>query len=387
MKNSSPTIHSVPEMQHFIQMQKPKTRSRSKQPVDFSLEKYITPRIRTKQLAEFTRQLATLLEARLSLTRALEILTEQSTNQKLRKILEDILAKIRGGQSFSNCLKSHPKVFSEFFVSLVEVGEQGGILEQTLNRLANYLEKLAHLQRKVLTALTYPLVIVLVAMGAVTFLLVAVVPTFADMFEDFGGQLPGPTRFLLELGTFVKSNFWLIAGLGILTAIVLTRLTKTPKGSVLRDKLLLKVPLISALLKKSFLAKFCRTLGTLLNSGVTLVDALQVAEKVSKNQVFQNALREMKVRIIQGHSMMPAHISIEPFSPLTIQMIRVGEETGELAEMLLKVAGFYEAELDATIEAMTSIIEPVIIVFLGVVLGGTLIAMYLQLFNLVDVIQ
>jgi len=227
-------------MQRFLQKQKPKTRIRTKQPVDFSLDKYITPRIRTKQLAEFTRQLATLLEARLSLTRALEILTEQSTHQRQKKILDEILTQIRGGQSFSNCLKSHPRVFSEFFVSLVEVGEQGGILEQTLNRLANYLEKLAHLQRKVLTALTYPLVIVLVAMGAVTFLLVAVVPTFADMFEDFGGQLPGPTRFLLELGTFVKSNFWLIAGLATLTAIVLMRLTKTPRGSVLRDKLLLK---------------------------------------------------------------------------------------------------------------------------------------------------
>ena len=385
MKNSSPTIQAVPEMQRFLQKHKPNIRT--KQPVDFSLEKYTTPRIRTKQLAEFTRQLATLLEARLSLTRALEILAEQSTHQRLKKILDEILTQIRGGQSFSNCLKSHPRVFSEFFVSLVEVGEQGGILEQTLNRLANYLEKLDHLQRKVLTALTYPLVIVLVAMGAVTFLLVAVVPTFADMFEGFGGQLPGPTRFLLELGTFVKSNFWLIAGLATLTAIVLVRLTKTPKGSVLRDKLLLKLPFIRALLKKSFLAKFCRTLGTLLNSGVTLVDALQVAGKVSKNQIFRNAIRKMKARIIEGHSILPANSSIEPFSPLTIQMIRVGEETGQLAEMLLKVAGFYEAELDATIEAMTSIIEPVIIVFLGVVLGGTLIAMYLQLFNLVDVIQ
>ncbi len=387
MKNSYPTIHAVSEMHGFLQKQKPNPQISTKQTVDFSLEKYMTPRIRLKQLAEFTRQLATLLEARLSLTRALEILTEQSTQPKLKKILDEILTKIRGGESFSNCLKSQPKVFSEFFISLVEVGEQGGILEQTLSRLAGYLEKLAHLHRKVLTALTYPLVIVLVAIGAVTFLLVAVVPTFADMFEDFGGELPGPTSFLLGLGTFVKSNFWFIAGLSSASALAIVRLTKTPRGSILRDILLLKIPLIGSLLKKSFLAKFCRTLGTLLHSGVTLVDALQVAEKVSQNRILRNAIQKMKARIIEGHSMLPANISIEPFTPLTIQMIRVGEETGELAEMLLKVAGFYEAELDATIEAMTSIIEPVIIVFLGAILGGTLVAMYLQLFNLVNVIQ
>ncbi len=385
MKNSTTIIQATPEMRQHLKANKRPIRF-DKQ-FDFSFKKLYSPGIRTKQLAEFTRQLAALLEARLPLIRSLEILSKQMTNQKLQHILAGILSEIKEGQSFSNCLKNHPKVFDDFFVSLVRVGEQGGILEKTLNRLANYLEKMAALHRKILTAMTYPLVIVLVATGAITFLLVAVVPTFADMFQDFGGQLPGPTQFLLSMSALLKENFWLLLLSILILGYAFVRIKRTQRGSYFFDKISLKAPLFGSLFKKNFLARFCRTLGTLLSSGVTLVQSLEVTQTISKNKVFKNAIVQMKDRIIQGKPMMELVGKLEPFTPLTIQMIRVGEETGELDAMLEKVAKFYEQELDATVEALTSIIEPVIIVFLGVILGGALIAMYLQLFNLVNVIQ
>lgn len=350
-------------------------------------ERFMIPRVRTKQLAEFTRQLATLLEARLSLTRALEILSAQTPNQRLKKILLAVLTDIREGESFSTCLQKEPAVFNELFVSLVEVGERAGILAKTLNRLAIYLEKMANLRRKILTAMTYPAVILLVAVCAVAFLLVAVVPTFAQMFHEFGGQLPGPTQALLDSGIFLKNHGWvLLLALAILF-VLLARMRKSPAGALLLDTVSLRIPVIGHLLKKNFLARFCRTLGTLLSSGVSLLPSLEVAQNVSGNQVFRGSVLRMKNRVIQGKSLLELDEIEQPFTSLIAQMIKVGEETGELDSMLLNVARFYEDELDATIEAMTSVIEPVIIVFLGVVLGGTMAALYLQLFDLVNVIQ
>lgn len=309
------------------------------------------------------------------------------SNPRLKEILQAIVLRINEGEAFSDCLRRHPKVFDDFFISLVEVGERGGMLEQTLNRLALYLEQMAKLQRKIITALTYPSVIILVAAGSMAFLLIAVVPTFADMFKDFGSELPGPTQFLLDVGTFLKSNFiWLVTAMAAMLVIFL-RLKKIRAVSYFLDKLLLKLPLFGTLLRKSFLAKFCQTLGTLLQGSVSLLDSLDVAKRISRNQIFQSAIEEMQQRVIRGNNLVSGQDSGTTFTPLTRQMIRVGEETGELDKMLLKVAHFYEDELDATIDALTSIIEPVIIVVLGVVLGGTLVAMYLQLFNVVDVIQ
>ncbi len=352
-----------------------------------ALEFQLPTRVSTRQLAGFTRQLATLIQAKLALTKSLEILSEQSPGKRLRDITKTILTRIRAGQSLSDCLRAEPKVFSELFVSLVSVGEQGGILEKTLDRLAIYLEKTAGLQRKLLTAMTYPAVIILVAVGAVTFLLIAVVPTFAEMFQDFGGELPGPTRLLLATSGFVQDYFWwLFLGNGLLL-LAFRRLRNTERGGLLCNHLALHTPFIGTVLKKNFVAKFCRTLGTLLESGVPLLRALEVAQNISRNQVFRRAIIEMKARVVQGKSLLELEGDPAPFTALTAQMIRVGEETGEMDRTLLKVAKFYEEELDAAVDAMTSVIEPVIIVVLGVVLGGTLVALYLQLFDLVNVIQ
>lgn len=347
------------------------------------------PRVRlsTRHLAEFTRQLATLLQARLPLARALHLLAEQQPNPKLRSLLHNILERIKAGQALSDALAEQRNQFSGLYLSLVRVGEQAGILDQTLSRLAQYLEKAARLQRKIITALTYPALIVVVAVAAIAFLLIAVVPTFADMFQDFGATLPGPTRFLLDAGEFVRDyGHWLFLSL---TASILMGVyaRKIERIASMFDRMLLRLPVIGSLLARNFLAKFCRTLGTLLQSGVVLVNALEVTQQISGNTVFAQAIRQMMQRIVRGESLLPADAAIAPFSRLTQQMIRVGEETGELGPMLIKVAQFYEDELDARIDTMTSVIEPIIIVFLGIVLGGTLVAMYLQMFELTSVIQ
>jgi len=364
-----------------------KTRRRNSAKSGLALNRsFFQQRVKTKHLAEVTRQLATLLSARLPLVQSLRIISEQIKHESLKTILLQILKDVEEGRTLSESLTKYQAVFSRFYISLVQVGEQGGILEQTLSRSALYLEKMAELQRKIVTAMTYPAVIVLVATGAISFLLIAVVPTFADMFSDFGGELPGPTRLLMASGEFMKENFQLII-LGLAGLIFVgSRFKKTQKGKVVFDHCELKFPLIGSLLRKNFLSRFCRTLGTLIQCGVPLVRSLEVAESVSENHVFQKAVQNMKLRIIQGKTLLPER-EVASFSSLTCQMIRVGEETGELDRMLLDVAQFYEDELDSAIDALTSIIEPVIVVFLGVVLGGTLVAMYLQMFNLVNVIQ
>lgn len=344
-------------------------------------------RVSRKQLAAFTRQLATLLEARLPLSRALEILHEQTGNESLRRVLSHVLYNIKEGTAFSTSLESYSRLFDQFYLSMVRVGERAGILEDTLTRLADHLEKMARLQRKILTAMTYPLVIVLVALGAMGFLLVVVVPTFSEMFRDFGGQLPGPTQLLFDLAHGLKANFiWLMAGTAGLV-LLFFRLKRIEKVAAWLDRVVVRLPLIGTLLVKGFVARFSRTTGTLLTCGVKLVVALEVSAGLSTNRLLNASVIAMSERIIRGQSLMATDKDSRPFTRLTQQMIRVGEETGELDKMLLRVAQFYEEELDATIDGLTAIIEPVIIVFLGVVLGGALVAMYLQLFSLVDVIQ
>ena len=366
---------------------RPTTRATTKQKPRAKHQKSSKSRLSMKHLAEFTRQLATLLEARLTLMRALKILAEQNTNKKMQPILAEMLAGITHGASLSEVLKQKPKIFSDFFISLVQVGEQGGILGQMLNRLAVYLEKITVLRRKILTALTYPAVILVVAIAAISFLLLAVVPSFADLFRSFGSELPGPTMVLLNISGFVRRNIVVLAA-GI-AAVILSGiyLQRIPRIAQLLDRLTLHIPLFGALLRKSYIAKFCRTLGTLLESGVTLIDSLTVTSRISKNTVFNNSVDEMKSRVSKGEPILLLAGKDATFPPLVAQMIRVGEETGDLDSMLLKVADFYEAELDSIVESMTAIIEPVIIVFLGVVLGGTLVALYMQLFNVVNVIQ
>lgn len=351
------------------------------------LKKCSRLKIPRKMQAEFTRQMATLLSARLPLLRAIEIVNKQNGSPKMLEITTEVLKQIQDGKSFSEGLAFYPRIFNEFYVGMVRVGEESGLLDTALDRLAVYLEKMAKLQRKIVTALTYPAVIVIVAVGAIAFMLIAVVPTFADMFQDFGGELPGPTKALLNAGIFLKNNLgWILVFIaGVVVGFNYALCFERFKRQV--DRFVLKIPLIGGLLKKSFLAKFCRTLGTLLSSGVVLVNALDVSRSISNNRMLQDAVTNMKHRVIAGKPLVEIDRPQEPFNQLSQQMIYVGEETGELESMLIRVTEFYEEELDAAIDGLTAVIEPVIIVFLGVVLGGTLVAMYLQLFNLVNVIE
>jgi type IV pilus assembly protein PilC len=328
-----------------------------------------------------------MIEARLSLTKSLEILMSQIQNNKFRNIVEDILAQVKGGTSFARSLSFHRNVFSNLYINMVNVGEVAGVLDLTLNRLAAHLEKIATLKRKLMTAMSYPAVIILVAIGAITFLLTAIVPTFADMFHDFGAELPMLTRLIIDIGEGVKSYGIFFIIFFVVAILFIRRYTETGTGKLLKDKLLLLLPLWGNFLKKILISRFCRTLGTLLESGVSLLEALEVAAGISGNKVFEIEIHQMKQYATRGGFIADSVLNSTIFPPIVSQMMHVGEETAKLEVMSHKIADFYDEEVNATIDTLTSIIEPVIIVFLGIILGGTVVAMYLQIFNLMDVIQ
>ncbi|RMD91958.1 MAG: type II secretion system F family protein [Calditrichaeota bacterium] len=383
--SKSNIFKATPEMRLYFKKRKTQKKFLRWEKIQF--DKIIGSGVSMKEIAQFTRQLATLLEARLPLAMSLEILANQASNLKLQQIIRKILLDIKEGKSLSNSMKRYPHIFNDLYISLIKVGEHGGILEQTLSRLATYLEKMVHLHRKIRSAMAYPLVVIFVAIGAVTFLLAGVVPTFAELFQDFGSQLPAPTQWMLTVGSVIKTHFWLPVLICLGIWLLLKKIKKNEKVACYFERLSLSIPLIGGLIRKNFLAKFCQTLGTLLNCGVSLLTALEVTGYATTNKIFIKAIQNMKDRIVRGRSLIDLQSIDEPFTLLIAQMIRIGEETGTLDFMLLKVAKSYEEELDASIEALTSIIEPVIIVVLGVILGGILIAMYLQIFDLVNVIQ
>ena len=344
-------------------------------------------KVKSHDLCIFTRQLATMIEARLALTRALEILTTQIQNRRFKTIAEDILKQVNEGLSLAQSLKKYTPVFGSLYISMVQVGEVAGVLDLTLNRLASHLERMAALRRKLLTAMSYPAIIVLVAIGAITFLLVGIVPTFADMFHDFGAELPFLTRVVIQVGEGIKNYALLIFIFMLLAVYFGKRLTETGKGRYFRDRILLGLPVWGNFIKKILITRFCRTLGTLLESGISLLEALEVSSGISENVVFEKNIIDMKEYATKGGFIADSIEKSSIFPPMVAQMIHVGEETAKLDIMIHKVADFYDDEVNAIIDTLTSIIEPVIIVFLGVILGVTVVAMYLQIFNLMDVIQ
>lgn len=343
--------------------------------------------VRNREIIDFTRQLATMVQARLPITRSLEILAQQQKNSQFRQVIFEILEKVKSGKSLSVSLSAYPKLFGPLFVNMLTIGELSGNMSEILQQLALHLEKMGGLRRKILTAMTYPVVIIFVAIGAIGFLMFGVMPTFTDMFQDFGARMPLPARILIGVGDFVRSNIFylLILLIGIISIIKLY--TRTIKGSWIMDQLKLKYPLIGPIYNKVSIARFSRTLGTLLSSGVSLLEALEVTAQTSGNQVIQKQVLAMKSMAAKGEPMERSISRTDLFPAMVVQMIAVGEETAELPLMLTKTAEFYENEVDAAIEALTSIIEPIIIVVLGVILGGMMIAIYLQIFDLMNVIQ
>ena len=344
------------------------------------------PKVTIKDLVVFTRQFATMIDSGLPLIQCLTILSEQSENPTLREQLGSIKEQVESGTTFADALKKFPQTFDELFRNLVAAGEIGGILDTILNRLAQFMEKNQALQRKVKGAMTYPVIVFAVG-GLVTLvLLLKVVPTFEKMFADMGSALPAPTQFVVNLSYFVQGNWYII--LGILGGIWygLKAFYATPKGNLVMDAFFLKIPMLGDTIKKVAVARFCRTLGTMISSGVPILDGLEICAKTAGNVVIENAVMGARTAISEGRTIAEPITEAGVFPPMVCQMIAVGESTGALDVMLNKIADFYDEEVDQAIEALTGMMEPLIMLFLGIVVGGFVIAMYMPIFSMAQAV-
>jgi len=340
-------------------------------------------RIKKIHISRFTRQFATMIGAGLPMVQCLEILAQQSESPELREVIGKVKQSVQSGSTLADALSRHKKAFDDLYVSMVDAGEIGGALDQILLRLATYREKADALVRKVRGALVYPAVIVTVAIGVTFIMLTYIVPVFAKMFEGLGAELPAPTQMVLKLSAFLRNNILTGAILLILLCVFYRWYSRTNKGRLLIDKFKLKAPLLGSLLRKTAISRFTRTLGTLISSGVSILDALEITAKTAGNRVIQDAIKRSVVSIAEGETITHPLKETGVFPPMVTQMISVGEKTGGLDDMLQKIADFYDEEVDAAVAALTSIIEPVIIVVMGAVIGGILIAMYLPMFDII----
>jgi type IV pilus assembly protein PilC len=342
--------------------------------------------VSTHDIVIFTRQFATMINSGLPLVQSLDILARQSENKTLRKTIEQVLYDVESGQTLADALRAHPKVFPELYVNMVAAGEAGGILDTILMRLAVFLEKADALRRKIKGAMIYPSVILTVAIGAVAIMLIVVIPVFKTMFADAGIELPGPTQFVIMLSELLQARWWAFV-LGIAMAVVGVRqFYKTPSGQLLIDRMVLYMPIVGPLQRKAAIARFTRTLGTLVSSGVAILDGLEITAKTSGNRVLHDAIMESRTSIAGGETISEPLKKSGVFPPMVTSMINVGEQTGGMDEMLTKIADFYDGEVDAAVEALLAAMEPVMIVFLGVIVGGMLIAMYLPIFDMMNAV-
>ncbi len=343
---------------------------------------FLQPKVTTKDIVIFTRQLSTMIDAGLPLVQGLEILASQQENVTFKKMLRQIKEEVESGSTFADALRKHPKHFDRLFCNMVAAGEMGGILDDVLRRLAQYMEKAEALKAKVKGAMTYPAIVLVIAGAVLAVILIFVIPTFAKMFEEFGSALPAPTQMVINLSNFLKSYFFAMIG-GILVTIVLfKKYYGTESGKLVIDRLLLKAPVFGPLIRKVAVAKFTRTLGTLINSGVSIIEALNVAAATAGNKVVENAIKRVKASIAEGRTIAQPLEESGIFPAMVVQMIAVGETTGALDTMLGKIADFYDQEVDTAVEALTSLIEPFMIVFLGGTIGSIIVAMYLPIFKM-----
>jgi type IV pilus assembly protein PilC len=338
--------------------------------------------VTTKDLLVFTRQFAVMIDAGLPLVQALDIIGTQADNPAFRVVLMAVKSRVESGSTFADALAEHPKVFDELFVQLVRAGEIGGILDTILNRLGAYLEKNEKLKRRLRGAMVYPTIVLTVAVGVTIVLLAYVTPTFEKMFKDFGGAMPGPTQFLIDLSHGLRDNWYLFVGIPLALVVAFRLFLRDPRGRKAWDKFVLKLPVFGPLVRKVAVARFTRTLGTLLSSGVPILDALEIVAKSAGNRTVEAAILYVRARISEGKNIAGPLAETQVFPPMVVQMIGVGEATGAMDAMLNKVADFYDDEVDVAIAALTSMIEPVLMVFLGGVVGGFLIAMYLPIFSI-----
>jgi len=343
-------------------------------------------KVKLAQIGIFTRQLATMITSGLPLVQSLDILSNQLESATLRAITRTIKEKIEGGARFAETLRDFPNSFDDLYVSLVVAGEEGGMLDSILSRLSNYIEKSEKLKKKVKSALIYPSAIVVVAIGVVLVLLLFVIPVFENMFSSFGKALPLPTQIAINLSKFVKGYILYMIPVVVAIAFVFRRYYKTDNGRRTIDRLSLKIPVVGLLLQKAAVARVTRTLSTLLTSGVSILESLTIVAKTAGNRVIEEALVRARADISEGRSISDPLKESGVFPPMTVQMIQIGESTGALDSMLNKIADFYEEDVDTMVGNLTALLEPVLMVFLGIILGALVIAMYLPIFQLGSVV-
>lgn len=344
-------------------------------------------KVKTREMVILTRQFATMINAGLPLVKALQILAEQVTNPTIQAAIEKVVHDVESGDTLAHALKEHPKLFSPLYVNMVDAGEAGGILDTILLRLATFLEKADALARKVKGAMIYPAVVFSVAALAIAILLLFVIPTFESMFASFNQELPLPTRIVIGLSNFLQGYWlWLLIG-GVVAGVLFRRWIATSSGRLLFDRMLLRAPLLGPLVRKSAIARFTRTLSTLLSAGVNILEGMEITARTAGNRVIHDAVIESRASIAGGKSISEPLRQSGVFPPMVTQMINVGEETGDLDGMLGKIADFYEDEVDVAVESLLKALEPAMIVILGTIVGGMIIAMYLPIFGMVNAVQ
>ena len=347
-------------------------------------------KVKETDVVLFTRQLATMIEAGISLVQALTALYDQcdpKRQRNLRSIISDVTTRVQGGESFHESLQKHPRVFNRLFVSMVKAGEAGGLLAEILDRLAGFLEASARLRKKVKSAMTYPVIVVCIAFLITTFLIVRVVPIFGEIFKDFGAKLPAPTQFLIDLSDFVRSEWYiLILGIGG-TIFGLRAFLNSKRGKQLSDRWRLKLPVFGPLVHKICMSRFSRTFAQLIRSGVPILEVLDIVGGSAGNHVIETSIRSVSEDVEKGDNLSVALSKKPIFPPMLLRMVSAGEATGKIDTMLEKMADFWDEEIEAMLDALTSLIEPILIVFLGVIVGGIVIAMFLPIFKLNEVVS
>ena len=348
---------------------------------------FLQPSVKERDLVIFVRQFSTMIDAGLPLVQSLDILQDQQENPTFKRVIRQVKRDVEEGSTLSDAIKKHPKVFDNLFVNLVAAGEIGGILDVILNRLAAYIEKMANLKKKVKGAMTYPAIVISIAIIVVAVILVFVIPVFAGLFREAGASLPALTVSVMSLSSFVQDYFhWIIAG-AVLFVFAIRRFRRTDRGRDITDRLLLRMPVVGILIRKVAVARFTRTLGTMLSSGVPILEGLDVVASAAGNTVIERAIRKARSAIAEGQPVAEPLQESNVFPTMVTQMIAVGEATGALDTMLAKVADFYDEEVNVAVDALTSLLEPMLIVFLGATIGVLLIAMYLPIFQIADVVS
>jgi len=343
-------------------------------------------KIRADDLVIFSRQLATMIDAGIPLVQSLGILGEQTESAGLKNVVLDIRKDVEAGTSFCDTLNKHPAVFSELFINMVRAGEASGMLDEVLDRLASYLEKTAALARKIRSSLVYPAVVVTMAILITSFLLLKVVPTFKGIFDSLGGELPLPTRILIGVSDTLRKQFLLLVGILVGGGFLFRKFINTPKGRYFFDKQKLKVKVLGVLFTKVAIAKFARTFSTLVKSGVSVLSALDIVAKTAGNKVVEEAVLKCRTAVHNGEPIATPLMKSGVFPPMVCRMIGVGEQTGQLEKMLTKIADFYDEQVDAAVAGLTSIIEPLVIAFLGVIVGGIVVSLFLPIFKITELV-